>query len=71
MSAYWFVFYKLQDRVFCMLPPLNSFEENYAQYEGLLIALTTCKFLSLLYKIMFEQAVLDIFMIDWESPKMF
>ena len=29
MSAYWFVFYKLQDRVFCMLPPLDSFDENY------------------------------------------
>lgn len=71
MCSWWFIFYKLQERVYCLLPPLGSFEENYVQYEGMLIALTVCKALSIFYKITFEQSVLDIFLIDWESPRMY
>jgi hypothetical protein len=71
MCAWWFIFYKLQERVYCLLPPLGSFEDNYVQYEGMLIALTVCKALSIFYKIAFEQSVLDIFLIDWESPRMY
>jgi len=37
----------------------------------MLIALTVCKALSIFYKIAFEQSVLDIFLIDWESPRMY
>ena len=69
MCAWWFVFYKLQERVYCLLPPLGSFAENYQQYEGMLIALTVCKALAIFYKIVFEQSVLDVFLIDWESPR--
>lgn len=71
MCGYIFVFYKLQERVFCMLPPIDSYLENYSQYEGMLIAVTVCKFLSMFYKIVFEQSALDIFLIDWESPRMY
>ena len=57
--------------MYCLLPPLGSFEENYVQYEGLLFALTVCKSLSIFYRIVFEQSALDIFLIDWESPRMY
>ena len=37
----------------------------------MLIALTVCKALAIFYKIAFEQSVLDIFLIDWESPRFY
>jgi len=71
MTGWWFVFFKLQERVYCLLPALDTFDLNYYPYESMLIAVTVCKFLSLAYKINFEQAALDIFVIDWESPRMY
>jgi hypothetical protein len=29
MTGWWFVFFKLQERVYCFMPALDSFEENY------------------------------------------
>ena len=49
----------------------ESLAGDYKPFDGLLIALTVCKFFSLVSKIVFEQSSMDIFMIDWESPKMF
>ena len=37
----------------------------------MLIALTVIKFVSMGYKIVYEQSSLDIFLIDWESPRMY
>lgn len=37
----------------------------------MLLTVTIFKFLSLAYKIVFEQSALDIFVIDWESPRMY
>lgn len=71
MTAWWFVFFKLQERVYCFMPALDSYAENYRSYHAMLLAVTICKFLSLAYKIVFEQSALDIFVIDWESPKMY
>lgn len=71
MCAWWFVFFKLQQRVYCLLPALGSDDVNYHQYDSMLIALTVLKFLSLAYKIVFEQSSMDIFVIDWETPKMY
>ncbi len=69
MCAWWFAFYKFQTSVYIYMP---SDDSVYAtQYEGLLIAIVLCKFLSIAYKIYFEQSVMDIFFIDWESPKVY
>lgn len=71
MCAWWFVFYKLQSRVYCFMPGLDTYIENYKYYDDMLISLTVLKLISLLYNIVFEQSALDIFMIDWEAPKMY
>ena len=53
------------------MPSLDpeTFLYNYKAFDDLLICLIVFKFLSLLYKIYFEQSQLDIFFIDWETPK--
>jgi len=28
-TGYWFIFFKLQERVYCFLPELNSYKQNY------------------------------------------
>lgn len=71
MCAWWFIFFKLQQRVYCFLPPLGSYLVNYKAYDDMLISLVVLKFVSLAYEIVFEQSSMDIFLIDWESPKMF
>ena len=46
---------------------MPSDDSVYAtKYEGFLISIVICKFLSIAYKIYFEQSVMDIFFIDWE-----
>jgi hypothetical protein len=35
MTGYWFVFFKLQERVYCFLPAPDSWEINYLPYEWL------------------------------------
>ena len=67
MCAWWFIFYKFQNNIYIYFPQNESIYAS--QYQGLLITLVACKFLSLAYKIYFEQSVMDIFFIDWESPK--
>jgi hypothetical protein len=53
------------------MPGLDTYLENYRPYNGMLIALCCSKFVTLLYKLIFEQSSLDIFVIDWETPKMY
>ena len=51
------------------MPEIHDDTEEYEPFNGLLIALAVTKFLSLAYKIYFDQALMDVFMVDWESPK--
>ena len=53
------------------MPALDTFEVNYKPYDGMLISLAVCKFVALLYKLIFEQSAMDIFVIDWEGPRMY
>lgn len=71
MTGYWFIFFKFQERVFVLMPDLDSYKLNYRPYDGMLGTVAICKFLSLGFKIAFEQSDLDIFFIDWESPKLY
>jgi len=47
MCAWWFVFFKMQERVYCLMPSLDSYDANYHPYDAMLISLTVFKFLSL------------------------
>lgn len=48
-----------------------SFDKNYRPFDKMLACVTCFKLFSLAYKIYFEQSKVDIFFIDWETPKMF
>lgn len=70
-TGYWFVFFKLQERVYCFLPPIdyNSFKVNYEPYDILFGLVCSSKLVFVTFKILFEQSAYDIFLIDWERPK--
>ena len=68
-TGYWFVFFKLQERVYCFLPDLDSFKVNYEPYDILFGLVCSSKLVFVTFKIMFEQSSFDIFLIDWERPK--
>ena len=69
-TGYWFIFFKLQERVYVLLPALNTYSKNYKHYDFLFFIVCGAKLLTILYKIVFEQSNFDIFLIDWERPKL-
>jgi hypothetical protein len=71
VTGWLFIFFKLQERVYYLIPSLNeaTFLSDYKPYQGLLTALVVTKFVSLAYKIAYEQSAMDIYVIDWEAPK--
>ena len=69
MTGYWFIFFKLQERVYCFLPDMNSFYVNYQPYDILFGLVCSSKLVFVAFKIYFEQSSYDIFLIDWERPK--
>jgi len=71
MTGYWFAFFKLQERVYCFLPSQAGTAEPYNSYSWMFGAVTICKLISMIYKIIYEQCAYDIFLVDWERPKYF
>lgn len=69
MTGYWFVFFKLQERVYCFLPEQESFKINYRPYDILFGLVCSSKLVYVTFKISFEQTRYDIYLIDWERPK--
>lgn len=69
LTGYWFIFFKLQERVYCFLPGLDTYETNFKQFDILFAAVAAAKFVLVLFKIIFEQSTLNYFLIDWERPK--
>ena len=69
MIGYWFVFFKLQERVFCFIPTHKTYWENFEQYDWLFGWVTGCKLVYVIFKVYFDQSSFDVFMIDWERPK--
>lgn len=67
-TGYLFIFFKFQERVYLLMPGLDSLAD-YQVYTDFLIAVTVCKFVSMAYTIYFEQSCLDVFLIDWEPKK--
>ena len=69
MIGYWFVFFKLQERVYCFLPTHKTYWENFEQYDWLFGWVTGAKLCYVMYKIYFDQCSFDVYLIDWERPK--
>ena len=69
LTGYWFVFFKLQERVYCFLPGLDTYMENYKSFDFMIGFVYGAKVVYMLYQVYFEQSSIDIFFIDWERPK--
>ena len=54
MTGYWFVFYKLQERVYCFIPTHITYWENFVQYDYLFGFVTASKLIFVLFKVYFD-----------------
>lgn len=71
VTGWVFIFFKLQDRVYTFMPPLSEYKENYKKYDILFGIVCATKLISMLFTIYFDQCSLELFLIDWERPKLF
>lgn len=69
ITCYWYTFFKWQENVFILLPPLNTYDENYMPFDKLFACITSFKLASVFFKIIVDQCNFDVFLIDWERPK--
>lgn len=70
LTGYWFIFFKLEERVYLLLPELNTYSTNYKPFVVIFGCVLASKILTIIFKILFEQCSFDIFLIDWERPKL-
>ena len=49
-----FIFFKFQERVFVLMPDLDSYNTNYYSFDVLLGLVSVFKLMSLFFKIYFE-----------------
>ncbi|KAA0145841.1 hypothetical protein FNF31_07943 [Cafeteria roenbergensis] len=70
LCAYWFAFFKLQARVFALLPE-DEPALTQDDYETLAVVLCTALAGQLLRggELMYEQCTVDVFFVDWEKPR--
>lgn len=54
LSGYWFIFFKCEERVYMLLPALNTGKTNYMPFNILFAIVIAFKLLSIIYKIAFE-----------------
>ncbi|CAG9313152.1 unnamed protein product [Blepharisma stoltei] len=66
-SAYWFVFYKMQYQVYVLVPPNNTWHDNYLAFEIVFGLVVSCQLLTV-FDIIRSQSKIDILFIDWETP---
>ena len=66
ISAYWYLFYKLQFRVIYFMPPLDDY--SYIQFKIVFFIGFGCYIIFMLIRI-YKQVSFDIFFIDWETEK--
>ena len=66
ISAYWYFFYKIQFRVYFLMPPLN--DDCYNKFLIIFYIGFCCYIIYMLIRI-YKQISYDIFFIDWETEK--
>jgi len=69
MIGYWWVFFKLQERVYCFMPTHVEYWTNFAQYDWLFAWVAGSKLVYVFFKVFFDCSSFDVFLIDWERPK--
>jgi len=68
VTGYWFIFFKIQDTVFCLIPDMSS--PDYSSFYVTFGIMVACQFISVL-DIIRRQCNVDFIILDWEKPKMF
>ena len=66
ISAYWYIFFKLQFRVYYFMPPLD--DDCYRTFKIIFLIGFCCYIVFMLIRI-YKQISFDIFFIDWETEK--
>lgn len=69
MIGYWWVFFKLQERVYTFVPTHATYWDNFEQYDYLFAFVIGSKLIYVIFKVYFEQSSFDLYLIDWERPK--
>ena len=69
LAGYWFVFFKMEERVYLLLPDVNHSSSLYYSFDVIFGLVISTKLFSIFFKIFFEQCSFDIFLVDWEKPK--
>ena len=66
ISAYWYFFYKLQFRVYYLMPPLD--DQCYITFK-IIFLIGFCSYILYMLIRIYKQISFDIFFIDWETEK--
>jgi meckelin len=66
-TAYWFIFYKMQYRVYVLLPPNDAYYSNYLAFEVVFGIVLSFQLL-FVFELVRTQCNVDYFFIDWETP---
>jgi meckelin len=69
LTGYWFIFFKMQNQVFCLIPS-DQTSSDYSGFKTVFGIMVGCQFVSILDMIR-RQCNVDIILLDWEKPKMF
>lgn len=69
IAGYWFIFFKLQEHVYILLPQVNHSSTLYYYFDVLFGLVLATKVIHITCKIFFDQCGFDVFLIDWEKPK--
>ena len=66
ISAYWYFFYKLQSKVYYLMPPTD--DKAYSQFKNIFYIGFGCYMMKMFIRI-YKQVSFDIFFVDWETEK--
>ena len=66
ISAYWYFFYKYQNKIYYLMPPTN--EDAYKKFKMIFYIGFGCYMLKMFIRI-YKQVSFDIFFVDWETEK--
>ena len=66
ISAYWYFFYKLQSKIYYLMPPTSA--EEYDKFKIIFLIGFCCYIMKMLIRI-YKQVTFDIFFVDWETEK--
>jgi len=64
MTGYWFVFYKMQNTVYFLVPDPSSYPGDYRPFVIVFVIMVIFQFLAALNMVR-EQVQMDFFFIDW------